>query len=360
MTTFKKGWEDRYKQRQKEMYDSRNDSGRFKSIFKDLPEGVEKWKCETGEHNIDILLYPAGKNDPEVRAGKLQEGDPQVALDVWIHTRVGAAEDNYICLSRTYKEKCPICERRNALRKTDDYDEEEVKALNPTRRHVYNVWVHDSAKEEDKGVQVFDVSQYLFGLELTEQSKLPMEGGFEPYAHPDQGKIVNFTKSGKQISTKFKSFHFLKRPKPLPANIRDGVLVLDEYLYIPTYEEVKNAFMAGGVSNASLDEQFGGDDVPDFVPPEEEKQEDPREAKRREREARLKAQQEATTHLPENECPSGFVFGADIDKKKEVCDVCEKWDACSEKADELLNQPAEKKEPPKPAATKPLIRRPGR
>jgi hypothetical protein len=44
------------------------------------------------------------------------------------------------------------------------------------------------------------------------------------------------------------------------------------------------------------------------------------------------------------ECPSGHIFGADIDKYPDDCDICSQWDNCSDEADRLKNIPEEEKE----------------
>jgi hypothetical protein len=230
--------------RLQESYNSKDSSGKFKSIFlKDKIGNVQKWKASEDEHFLNIIPFIAGNNMPIVDGKKLAAGKVAHCLDVWVHGKVGINEDSYICLARSYGGKCPICEEQAELRKQDDYDDKYVKSLNPSRRVVYNIECLDSDKEAKKGLQYFEVSHYLFEKELTEIAKKPRGGGFITYQDPDDGKIVFFRKSGSgPTNTKYSAFKFEDRTEIVSDDILDAALVLDECIHIPSYEEVKNAF----------------------------------------------------------------------------------------------------------------------
>lgn len=225
--------------RLQESYNSKDGSGKFKSIFiKEKLGNVPMWKCSEDEHFINIIPYIAGKNNPTVKEGKLAYN-----LDIQVHRKVGVNEDSYICLARTYGKKCPICEEQAELRKQDDYDDKYVKSLNPTRRVIYNIECLDSDKESRKGIQLFEVSHWLFEKELAELAKKPRGGGFVLFSDPDDGKIVFFRKSGSgPTNTEYKAFKFEERTEIVSDDVLDAALCLDELIHIPSYEEVKNAF----------------------------------------------------------------------------------------------------------------------
>lgn len=225
--------------RLQDSYNSKDGSGKFKSIFiKEAIGNVPFWKASEEEHFINIIPFFAGKNNPNVKEGKLTH-----TLDIQVHRKVGVNEDSYICLARTFGKKCPICEEQAELRKQDDYDEKYVKTLNPTRRVIYNVEVLDSDKEQRKGIQLFEVSHWLFEKELVELAKKPKGGGFILFSDPDEGKTVFFRKKGNgPTNTEYKAFRFEDRTEPVSDEILDAALVLDEIIHIPTYDEVKNAF----------------------------------------------------------------------------------------------------------------------
>lgn len=236
--------------RVQESYNSKDGSGKYKSIFvKDAVGNVPFWKCSEDEHFINIIPYIAGSQNPNVKEGKLAYN-----LDIQVHRKVGVNEDSYICLARTFGRKCPICEEQTELRKQDDYDEKYVKSLNPTRRVIYNIEVLDSDKEQKKGIQLFEVSHWLFEKELAELAKKPKGGGFVLFSDPDDGKTVFFRKKGNgPTNTEYKAFKFEDRTEPISDDILDAALCLDELIHIPTYEEVKNAFY-GTESEASEEE----------------------------------------------------------------------------------------------------------
>ena len=224
--------------RTEQSHNSRDSYGGFKSIFK---EGLDVtfWDCREGTHLIDILPYQAGENDPYNKPG-----DYTYVLDVWVHYGVGPNDDSYICLAKTYGKPCPICEHKRELQKQGDVDEDEIKALNPKRRVIYAIICYDSEKEEDKGVQIWEVAHFFMERHLSELAKNPRTGGFILFADPtSEGKSIQFTKRGRGAgNVEFIGHKFVDRDYDIPDEILDQVPCLDELIHIPTYEEVYEAF----------------------------------------------------------------------------------------------------------------------
>lgn len=232
--------------RVEESYNSKESSGKFKSILnKEAMGSIKVWKCTEDEHFINIIPYVAGKRNPNVKEGKWAYN-----LDIYVHRKVGMNEDSYICLQRSYGKDCPICEEQARLRKTEDYDEAYAKSLNPTRRVLYNIECLDSEKETRVGIQLFEVSHWLFEKELAEISKKPKGGGFVLFSDPDEGKTLCFRKKGNgPTNTEYKGFQFTDRDEPISDDIIDAALCLDAIIHIPTYEEVKKAFFGGNIDD---------------------------------------------------------------------------------------------------------------
>src|SRR3972149_10820636 len=180
--------------RSEESYNSREDSGKFHSIFKE-ELGVSTWTPTKGEHEIDIIPYEVGENDPRVIIGKLGKGDISYVLPIWVHQGIGVTRDNYICLTQNYRKPCPVCEYVETLRDLPDSDEELIKGLYAKRRVLYNVVVRDSVKEEEKKVQVMEIAHWFMERHLVGIAKKPREGGFIPFSDPDAGKIIFFERS---------------------------------------------------------------------------------------------------------------------------------------------------------------------
>lgn len=226
-------------ERLKDSYNTKDDSGRYKSVLnKSMLGNVGMWKCKEDEHFLDIIPFVAGKHHPTLKEGKMA-----VNLDIYVHRKVGVNEDDYICLAKTYGKPCPICEEQANIRKQENFDNDYAKSLNPTRRVVYNIVCRDNNTEVAKGIQIFDVSHYLFEKKLAELSRKPRGGGFILYTDPDEGKTIFFRKKGNSATnTEYSAFQFEEREEPISDALLDAALCLDDLLVIPTYQQVANAF----------------------------------------------------------------------------------------------------------------------
>lgn len=270
--------------RTKEAYDSRESSGKYGDYFTDnMP--LTKKKMKNGDHIIDIIPYIAGENNPSVTSDA-----PTYKLDVWVHTNVGPKEGMYVCPARNFDKPCPICEEIARLRKEEDTDdadhEDEIKALNPKRRCAYNIICYDSAKEEEEGVVLFEVSHYLFETELNAVSKKKRTGGFVPFSDPDEGKTIEFTKEGERRTTKFKGFQLTDREESVTDEILDDAICIEDYIETPSYAEL--AKIAGlKVKKAVKEEE------PEEEPEEEEEEEEPEEEEPEEEEPEEEPEEEA-------------------------------------------------------------------
>jgi hypothetical protein len=305
-------------QRHQESYNSKDDSGRFKSVLiKENLGNTPMWKCSEDEHFINIIPFIAGVNHPKVAPGKWA-----YFLDYFLHRKVGVNEDNYVCMARTYNKPCPICNHQAELRKGDSYDEDFVKSLNPTRRALYNIECLDSDKEIKKGIQLFDVSHYLFEKELAEKAKKPRGGGFTLFSNAEEGKIVFFRKSGSgATNTEYKAFDFMDREEIISDELLDNALCLDELLHIPTFEEVEAAFFGS----------TGGTDEVSEQAKEEGKVE--AEEERRRPATRRSTPEEKPAEEPTTNTTSAEDFSCPGDPETdfntfEVCDVCPDFADC--------------------------------
>lgn len=243
--------------------------GRLATIFKkdNMPEGIEFWKCDEGEHLIDILPWFAGDDMPQDDFGNpvSKKGQDDYVLDLFVHTYIGSMKEPFVCPYENFGEPCPICEhmKANFIDDKDLYDK-----LRPKRRTVYLVWVHDSREERKKGPQIWEVAHYFMEAELSELAKLPRGGGVVEFAHADSGKSIAFNKKGKgKKGIKFSAFKFIDREEELPDRILDKTFALDSIVNMrPSYKVIEKAF-ASTMSN--------------FVPAEEEDEQEAEEPRRR-------------------------------------------------------------------------------
>ena len=213
--------------------------GKSKSILrkdKDIPT----WRPKDGAHIIDVIPYTAGKLDPTVDAG-----DPTYTYEYWAHVRVGPNDGIYLCPTEMFNKPCPICEHRQKLREADD---EAWKGLFPKRRNLYNIICYDRG-EENKGVQVWDVSYHYFEKYVLAISRKPSRKGKRErtvnFVDVDNGKSINFTIEPAKSKNDYPDFvghSFDDRDYKIDDEMLDGAFILDESVHIASYEEIEQAY----------------------------------------------------------------------------------------------------------------------
>lgn len=224
--------------RTEESYNTREDSGRYHSIFKE-ELGIIPWIPTKGEHEIDIIPYEVGENDPRVVTGKLVKGDISYVLPLWIHQGIGVTRDNFVCLTQNYRKPCPICEYVENLRSLPDSEEDLIKDLYAKRRVLYNIVVRDSVKEEEKNIQIMEIAHWFMERHLVGIAKKPREGGFIPFSDPDIGKTIFFERSGAgKDNTNYVRHQFLDRRAVISDEILASAFCLDSLIQVPTYNEL--------------------------------------------------------------------------------------------------------------------------
>lgn len=290
----------------------------FKS---NLPKGLSIWSPDKGRHEISIIPYFAGRNDPQVKKGSFT-----YVLEVYVHNNVGGTEMSKICLNRTFRKPCPICKHRKELI-NEGADEDVIKEITVSRfpRSIYNVQVHDTTREEDKGVQIFHTSHFLMEkhlIPLAQSSRHEIAAGDPPVkfiADPDEGYIVSFERSGTGMNTSYTAHKLIKRRDSIPDELLEQAYVLDELIHIPSYKEVYEAYWG-----ESMDTDEDSDPRSYEVRDEGEDEIDEPYA---EDSAEETDDSDESEDDKEYECPANGEFGVDTQGLEE-CDTCEVWDAC--------------------------------
>lgn len=342
---------DKYKKQKQDLMRRHEDSvadktsGQFGSIcdLSKIPKGVGFWKCPPGQHVIDIIPFLAGGNMPKISGGGIKKGEFIWLVDLWVHGYVGALEYPYICPTKTNGQPCPICEHLSENK--GSYSEEEYNNLKAKRRTLYLIWSHDSAEDERKGLQIWEVAHYFMENNLKVIAERPRGGGTIPYFDPDNGKQIAFTRQGSGATSKYLGHRFDDREGPIPDEILDQSFELDSILKYASYEEIYAAFYG---KSADEEERDAAPTGVGFEPePEPEPEE---EAPIADDEPPFAAEDE----LAPDECPVGGQFGYDIDQL-EACGNCERWDDCYAANQELIGEPEpepvvepEPEPPPKP------------
>lgn len=241
-----------------------DDKGKFRDFFEpDKMTNIPRFKPKKDEYMFDIVPYFAGTQDPQCAPDTFT-----YVLDVFVHPKVGATEDTYICPAQYKGRRCPICEERTRRSNNDEDYDTRVKPLNTTRKVVYNVILRDGGKEEAKGIQVFEIAHWFMERHLIKQAKDP-RGKRLPFFDDQEGSTVYFERTGTgKDSTNYEGHKFIERLTPITDADLDAAYVLDELIHIPTYEELADAFY-GAAENEGGNTEGGyaeSDDEPPYEP----------------------------------------------------------------------------------------------
>lgn len=310
--------------RTRESFDRRDDSGRFKDYLR-TDVDIPKWTCGNGDHIIDMIPFLCGTQMPKDM--KLNEGEEAYNCEVWIHQNVGLTENSYICLTSCFNLPCPICEHR-AQMKEEGADKEELKDKWPKRRTLYNIICYDTEKEEQKGVQVWEVAHFFMEKKIAPLSKSSRTGKEINFADPDTGKSIAFERKGSKDSTEFLGHRFEERGYTISDEILESAFKLDMLLHIPTYEEISEAYWGskgGGFSAEATTDDAPSSEGSSRVGGRARPRPQPEEGGKKE------------------ECPGGGRFGYDTDQLGKACETCEVWEDCAKRADEIADEARQKR-----------------
>jgi hypothetical protein len=335
----RKDLKDQLLKRTEESHTTKDSSGQFGSIFKTDGPTLNMFKIVEGDHTIDILPFVVGENYPTRNYPNVKKGDLAYVLDVWVHYKVGPNQDAIVCPSRNYDKPCPVCEQINELRKSDE-EEDTIKALLPKRRAVYNVVSYDTPKEEAKGIQIMDASHFLLEHRIIELARRPQGGGMIPFADPDDGKQIFFRRKGTgATNTEFTAYQFIDRDYIISDETLEQTFSLDDLLTVKSYEEIHDLFW--GTTREAISEPVPAE----VIKPASVRQ--PKPASTHKPEADKKPNEPQTPGATATACPGGGVFGVDTDNL-EKCGLCDLWDDCAKRADEIAEEAKAKVQPEEP------------
>jgi len=346
----RKSMRDALLRRQKES-EERKDYSKS-SLFKSGIEGLQYFKCNDGDHFLDIIPFIAGDNHPTV-----PKGEPAYVLDLYVHRGSVADEDQQIlCLQSTFNKKCPICEQRQIL-KNEGADEKVWKALYPKRRTIYNVVCYDNQKEEDKGVQIWNVAYFYMENHLVKLMKGPVRPGYKGktsesyilFSDPDDGKSISFSvekPKSKDDFPKFVGHRLVDRDYSISDEILEQAKTLDELITIPSYDEVYSLYWGEeaetknknkrkkNVVEETEEEETKEEELLEVEEEAEEEVEE--EAEEVEEEAEEVEEEAEEPELDPDECPNDGEFGKDFNKMED-CETCpeSQWELCKERSSEI-------------------------
>jgi uncharacterized Zn finger protein (UPF0148 family) len=193
---------------------------------------------------IDVLPWRIGtaKNIPFNLKDKYLPGNYAYVLDLMVHTKIPPSRASIICLS-SYNKKCPICEKWEEYKNSEEYDAKN-DPFKPRRRVVYAVIVRTIDDEEVKKeeIRIFEASHFYTEKIWAELARNSKRGkGYQIFADFDieEGRSISFKVENAQNKAIVAS-QFLTRTEPISDIIQKQCehLHLDDNLIVLDYDTV--------------------------------------------------------------------------------------------------------------------------
>lgn len=324
------------------------------SRYLQIPADTPIFKPKKGPYNLDFLPYEVKvDNHPEV-----SKGDLWYQRTYFVHFNVGDGNEAAICL-RTVKKPCPICEHVKELYNSDAQEDNDLaKELKAKERELYNIIDLD---DQDKGVQLFDISYHLFGKALDEEIN---EGEEElaDFAELEGGKTLVCSFRKKKLGTnefyEIRKIDFEDRDD-YDDDILEEVYDLDSLLNIKDYETLQKELYGVIDEDDDKDEEkeekeekksktsktskkrtekkkpFDGGKKKSKVKDEEEDEDEDENEEEKPSKGKKGKKKDSSKgkSSKKNKCPHGGTFGEDNDQLDE-CEDCEIWVECEEASEE--------------------------
>ena len=351
------------KNRAKARAQERKSSAGGGTKFKNMPQGTTFFNAKKGAMRFDVIPYVISVDN---HPSGVDKGDLWYQRTIDVHYGVGPEEKTYLC-RKTINKRCPICEYAVKLRKSGEADDETLGNLRARERELYNVIDLDNI---DEGIQLFEMSYYLFG-KLLEEELTEGDDEYDGFAMPDEGSTlkVRFEEKsmGKTTFCNASRIDFVKRKKQYKDDIVDKAIDLDSILNVLSYDALEAVFMGldeDTVQDTSSDDTDTDDDAvddtavdaPDNDAPDNDADDTAdddagdedtaaeeaaakKAAKRKEiadkKAAKKKADAAAAKKKADadkggdDKCPHGGAFGVDTDDL-DHCETCDAWEDCIE------------------------------
>ncbi len=229
-----------------------NDSPKKGKTFLRIPKGVQQFNPNKPDaYEIDIVPYEVGKAilKHKSRPDGVEPGDWYPSKTFYVHYGVGPDNDQVLCPTKNFGKPCPICEHRqeNSQDPKANY-EKDIQPFLAKDRQVFLVVDH---KEREKGVQIWEIAYFNFGKQLqvkinkASPKKKPI---YEKFFDPDEGLTVRVVGSKESMGDKGRPYmwfnvdEFQERDEPLPDEIMDHGICLDDIAEVMSYEAIKKLF----------------------------------------------------------------------------------------------------------------------
>ncbi len=217
-----------------------------------LPQGLSVFKPrKSGTMRLNIIPFWVTENreryTEQLRRSK-KAGLLFPHRIFWLHYGIGVNNEPFVCLSKTFGKKCPICEeQKKYLEKPDNESKKTAQQLKPKERQL---WLVQDADEVHKGIQLWEVSIHNFGVHLVDY----LEGFRNPkdkqkhanYYRIADGLVINVNckeeSAGDRAYTDFQVHSMSDREDALEEEILDHGYDLDAMVVEETYDRLKRIY----------------------------------------------------------------------------------------------------------------------
>ena len=218
-----------------------------KSIFnEELMEeyGLKEYTVVEGDHFMEILPISDDQN-------------VEYFVEVAVHMGVGFANDKFICMHVKEGKKCYRCEQQSGMW---DVDRDKAIGMYPRDRVIYLIWERTKEliedEEPDYQLYLWNAPKKAVHKEISGKARNKMTKTNIDISYPDkdEGRTVGFEVTKKGIFPQYGAFELHQRTADIPEVVLEQVLLMidtakeegynnliDMFLYIPTYDEVKES-----------------------------------------------------------------------------------------------------------------------
>ena len=177
--------------------------------------------------------------------------------EIFIHSKIGADGVTILCLDKMYGEKCPVCEYRKQLQE-EKASEAMLSVLAWRKRYLFFVIDVTNDSTMDKGLQWYDAPGVVKD-NIVSLSKDRRSGEIIDVSDPDDGRDIEFVKTGVKLQTRYSAFK-LVNTEPIPKSWFEDVPEFEEILAKPDYDKVKE-MVSGTATEESADAKAEVDDT---------------------------------------------------------------------------------------------------
>lgn len=235
-----------------------------------LPDDISFLTMEEGSYQLDFLPVKITDRNPDP---DLDPGCLFFAWTYYVHKNVGIDEEWYVCpresLPRDKRDRCPICEEFHRRRK-QGLEWSEIKPYRPQHRQLFLV---RDMQNQDAGLQIIDMAYFNFGKRLDETLDADEDDANSFFYSLDEDgrharvSITMSTEGGFKPYPKLSVIQFKKR-KPITDLVLEDLPDLGKMLIIPTYSELRHAFLQ---EESSTEGPVDDPEADEFAPWEEVK-----------------------------------------------------------------------------------------